>query len=378
MQGKVNRQEIIEKQAEAQLRMTQIIELAAKEERELTDAEKAEFDRELRSAQLMQSKLSVSFDEKSPTRRQLEVICNAIDDIINKRDTSKYGQMVSGNEIKYRAESTTTSTQTAAITPDFVTEVIEPLQKRLIVNKLGCTIINNPSGNVKLPVSSNIEARIEGETTKAEGQNISFTAKLATPKRVSVSIPFSNRSIRMSSVNLLAYAQKLMIIAAAQAINKWMFSETLLSGASNGCFVGLTPASVTKANFGWDDVVALETAVAANDVDITDGTAAYVASAKMAGLLKTTEKSAGSGRYLVESGMMNEYPVLVSNHVGSKSLGFGVFSSVAVIQYEDFNIVVDTVSRASENITQITYNCDFDIEVIEPKAFSLLQVSDLA
>lgn len=375
---KPTHQEIIEKQAKTQVRMLELLELAASENRDLTEAERIEYDREYRTAQYLQTQLAGTVQPNTPARRQLEVIVEAIDAIVNQRDVSQYGDMVAGNEIKYRAELQTTSTSVAAITPDYHTEIIEPLQKKLIVDKLGCTIINNPTGNVKLPTSNNVDATIEGETTKTTAQQVKFSAKSADPKRVSICIPFSNRSIRQASINLISYAQKLMVIAAAQAINKWMFSETQLTNASKGCFVDSTPVNVTKATFGWDDVVGLETSVAEQDVDITDGTSAYVASAKINGLLKTTEKSAGTGRFLIEKGVMNEYPVLVSNHVGANSLGFGVFSNVAVIQYEDFNIVVDAISRANENITQITYNCDFDIEVIEPKAFGLLKVTDLA
>lgn len=371
------RQRAMEEQSKSQLRMQELLELAAKENRSFTPDEAAAYDLEFRKVQYNQTLLAGTVTQNSVARRQMEVIAEAIDCIVNNRDTSKFGDMVNKNTVIYRAEAQTTTTETADITPDYSTEVIEPLQKKLIVDKLGCTIITNPTGNVKLPTSTNVEAKIEGETTKAVGQNITFSAKLATPKRLSVVVPFSNRAIRMGSINLVAYAQKLMITAAAQALNKWMFSETKLTGASNGVFVGLTPVETTKATFGWDDVVGLETAVAEQDVDITDGTAAYVASPKINGLLKTAEKAAGTGRYLVEGGMMNDYPVLVSNHVAANTLGFGVFSNVAVIQYEDFNLVVDAISRADENITQITYNCDFDIEVIEPKAFGLVKVTDL-
>jgi hypothetical protein len=76
----------------------------------------------------------------------------------------------------------------------------------------------------------------------------------------------------------------------------------------------------------------------------------------------------GVGRYLLEDGNMNGYPVLVTNSAshtcGAGSSGnlltFGNWNDLCITQWGGYDITVDPYTVASEGQVRIVINCYFD------------------
>ncbi|MGL5894506.1 MAG: phage major capsid protein, partial [Bacteroidales bacterium] len=231
-------------------------------------------------------------------------------------------------------------------------------------------------GKAKYPTVNNVTCYVEGENTKLKDQVLKFDGKDASPKRVGLNIPFSNRAVRNATLDLLSYARKVEVQAAAQLLNKWMFSTTTIEGCSAGPFVAPFAEATEKEKgaLAFEDIVSLETTIEAKDV-VIDETAAYVVHPTIYGFLKTTKLDEGSGKFLIEGGMMNGYPVLRSSHVSEKVIGFGVFSNVDVLQYGDVDVTVDQLTRKNENITQVMFQTDYDIVTVRQEAFACIKIA---
>lgn len=106
-------------------------------------------------------------------------------------------------------------------------------------------------------------------------------------------------------------------------------------------------------------------------VDVTDGTAAYVCTPKVYGALKSTPKAAGTAEMICQNGMVNGYPVLVTNYMDADSIGFGVFSNAAIGQFGDMDLVIDPYTGAKSNVVNFVLNTDYDIVVARPEAFAI-------
>ena len=119
------------------------------------------------------------------------------------------------------------------------------------------------------------------------------------------------------------------------------------------------------------NVVELESTVMNAGVDVTDGTAAYVCTPKVYGALKSTPKAAGSAEMICQNGLVNGYPVLVTNYMDADSLGFGVFSNVALGQFGDMDLVIDPYTGAKSNIVNFVLNSDYDIVIARSEAFAI-------
>ena len=150
-----------------------------------------------------------------------------------------------------------------------------------------------------------------------------------------------------------------------------MFSGTALAGASNGVFVKAAPNVEYDTALTFADVVALETAVMDEGIDVTDGTAAYVCTPKVYGKLKSTPKEKGSAEMICQNNMVNGYPVLVTNYMDTDTIGFGVFSYVGIGQFGDMDLIIDPYTAAKKNIVNFILNTDYDIVVARPEAFAI-------
>ena len=131
-----------------------------------------------------------------------------------------------------------------------------------------------------------------------------------------------------------------------------------MAGATDGCFVK------TKADVEYDialtfaNVVALETTVMDNGADVTDGTAAYVCTPKVYGALKTTPKEKGSAEMVCKDGMINGYPVFVSNYMDADTIG-------------EMDLIIDPYTDAKSNVVNIILNTDYDLVTARTEAFAI-------
>lgn len=378
-------QELISKIALIKEEMRELIDNAEVQERSLNEEEKIFFDSKENEIKQLELQLENEIKERSvETNAQtenkdtntntqmkfIEKIALGMQAIANNRSIEDLDN-VAGNTIQLRATANTTSAEVDAIRGEYATELLEPLQAALIVDKLGIKVINTGKA-VVMPSVSNVEATIEGETTALVGQKLAFSKTKVNPFRVGLSLPFSNTAIKEADMNLVSYAINLCGKAEAQLINKVMLSATAVNN-QKGAFVDALSGVTANTTPSYKEIVKLAAKVKKADV-ILDETAAYVISPEMEAELKTTPMDAGSGRFVLENGMMNGYPVLVSSAVG-KYVGFGVFSNFLIQKVGTPDMVIDNLSRSKENITEVNFNDNIALQVVRPEAFAAFKVA---
>lgn len=268
------------------------------------------------------------------------------------------------------------STTVTPIVPLTIGEIIEPLEKGLILDKVGCKVQTGMVGAWQFPVvAGGVEAELQDENVELTDKKIDISKIAPTPRRVGISIPVSNRAIDQSGGVILDIVRKQLSMALQRLLNKWMFNKTQVSKASDGCFVKAyaTPAVTCKgATPTWAEVLQIEAKVLGAGI-IPDGTAAWVCTSSMYAALKAAPKDAGSGRFIVEDGMIDGYPVFVTEYVEKDMLGFGVFSYELVGQFGEMRMTVDSTSAAvaKKNLTYFVFNTDFDMLTLREEAFAV-------
>lgn len=369
--------ELIDRIALIKEELRELIDNAEVEKRSLNDDEKSLFETkenelkdlqvQLRSTEIIKTQNKT--DKKNMKRNFKENIALAMQAIANNRSNEDL-ENVAGNVISLRANETT-STEVDAIRPEYATELLEPLQDALIVDKLGIKVITTGKA-VVMPSVSSVEASIEGEVTELVGQKLEFSKTKVVPFRVGLSLPFSNTAIKEADINLVNYAINLAGKSEAQLINKVMFAKEAVN-SQKGCFVDAYAAETGNTAISYKNIVKLAAKVKKNNV-IFDNTAAYVVSPDVEAELKTTPIDAGSGRMVLENGQMNGYPVLVSNAVEGY-IGFGVFSNFLIQKVGNPDLVVDNLSRSKENITEVNFNDNIALQVIRKEAFAVMKIA---
>lgn len=377
-------QELIDKIALLKEELRELIDNAEIEKRSLSDEEKVLFENKEQQIKDLQTQIEdtnqrsvdnnieKNTDKINMKRNFKENIAVAMQAIANNRSIEDL-ENVAGNVISLRAANTghTTSTEVDAVRGEYATELLEPLQDALIVDKLGIKVITTGKA-VVMPSVSSVEASIEGEVTELVGQKLEFAKTKVTPFRVGLSLPFSNTAIKEADINLVNYAINLAGKSEAQLINKVMFANAEVNG-QKGAFVDAYAAETGNTAISYKNIVKLAAKVKKANV-IFDNTAAYVVSPDVEAELKTTPIDAGSGRMILENGTMNGYPVLVSNAVEGY-IGFGVFSNFLIQKVGTPDMVVDNLSRSKENITEINFNDNVALQVIRKEAFAVMKIA---
>ena len=259
--------------------------------------------------------------------------------------------------------------------PLTIGDIIEPLEKGLILHRLGLKVQHGMTGAWQFPIVAGVEATMEGENVEISDSEIDISKISPSPKRIAIAIPVSNRAINQSNGVIRQIVLKQISMSSARLLNKWMFSDTKIASiASEGCFVN--PKTQISGEITWENVVALECDVMATGVNMEDATGAYVCNAKMYAKLKTTSKDKGSGQMLIDSdGKMNGYPVYVTEYVKANTLNFGIFSYEMLGQFGDANLIYDPYTGAKRNLVYFVYNADYDLFTLRTEAFGTLSVT---
>lgn len=260
----------------------------------------------------------------------------------------------------------------ANVIPLTIGDIIQPLEKGLILSKVGMKMQYGMVGAWQFPIVAGVEATIEDENAEVNDTTIDIGKINPSPKRVTIAIPVSNRAIDQSNGTLLEIVRTQLPMAVARLLNKWMFSPTkITSKASDGCFVN-PKTKINATGNAWKDAITLKGKVMATGV-IFDGTPAYVCSATKYAELESTPRDAGSGLMVIENGKINGFPVFITEYIGEGILGFGIFSYELVGQFGKMRMTYDPYTGAKKNLVYFVFSSDYDMLTLRSEAFGTLK-----
>lgn len=379
---KKNRFQMRNRIKEIDARIAAMADTIESEKRQLTPEEVEERDALVNEKQILQLRYNAvgsSVEQNEQEVSNERAFAEIAESIVRRRNTSEeYAAIVSDNVIDIPATRAFQDTASAApIIPLTIGEVVQPLEKGLILGSVGCKMQYGLTGDWVLPVVAGVEATIEDENAEVADQTIDISSLKPAPKRVSIAIPVSNSAIDQSNNMLLEIVRTQLTMGLTRLLNKWMFNPTKISAkASNGCFVAPKASMVTDA-YSYKDITALRGRVMKKGVQF-DGTTAYVCTATTYADLESTPRVAGGERMIIENGKIDGFPVFITEYVADNMLGFGVFSYEMVGQFGQMRLVVDPYTGAKKNLTYFVLNTNFDMLSVRTEAFGICNVSAVA
>lgn len=369
----------IERIAVIREEMRVYVDAAEAEKRGLTDEEQTAFnslknERSLLQLQLERDALGSVGDGYDGEETRERSFATVVSSICQRRSLDERYEGFADNtsiDIPRTRSIQNMGTIKDSLVPLTIGEIIQPLEKGLILSKVGSRMQYGLVGDFILPVVASVEASIEEENAVVADKKIEVKNLKSNPKRVSITIPVSNTAIDQSNDTLLDIVRTQMIASITRILNKWMFGATkITTTASDGVFVKDTPNLIYDTSLSYADVIALKGAVLKAGV-VVDETAAYVCSAETYAQLESTPRTVGDSRMILEDGKINGFPVYATEYAGSDMLGFGVFSYVLVGQFGKMRMIVNPYTGDSSNTTRFTINTSFDIITMRKEAFAV-------
>lgn len=281
----------------------------------------------------------------------------------------------------------TTTTGAGAVSTVTSADYIDALRNLSIIGPAGFTVINDLQGKFAIPqVTTDHTAYWPGEGT---GSTISTTAMGAVTfagKQVRAHQDFTPTFMNQASFAVENYARSslLGVIAAAvgtAVVNGTGGSNTIL-GLMNNTSTGLvTLLTAAKASSGaivtnltggaptWASVVAMESQVGSQNVDITNGS--YIGSWPCRGAHKATAKSTNAALFICEDNMMNGYPFLATSGMpdtcgtnsASSNLIFVNGSDVVVASWGQPEITFDPYSLSTSGALRVCIGQEVDAQL---------------
>lgn len=250
--------------------------------------------------------------------------------------------------------------------------IIPPLVDKLVFAKAGVTMLTGLVGNVSVPSYAGTTVAWKGEVAAADDGGGAFSEVELSPKRLTAYINVSKQFLLQDGVG----AERMLMENIANAVARKLESTILgvaVGSATQPQGMGykVTTGADTKANAvepTWATIVGLETAVDSSNA--LDGNLAYITNGGGRGILKTAMKEADVAHgYLVdENGLVNGYPLLVTNSAsavaGDDDIGdlvvFGNWADLVIGQWGGYDITVDPYTLAPTGQVKITINAYFD------------------
>lgn len=362
--------------AEINLRFEELATVIEKEKRQMTDDEREERNALVQEKEILQLRLERS-EHNPPTVQEVSqerAFAQLVTAMHGKCEMpEECRSLVNGTDLEIpisRAYQDTASAE--SIIPLTIGDIIQPLEKGLILSKVGMKMQYGMVGAWQFPIVAGVEATIEDENAEVNDTTIDIGKINPTPRRVAIAIPVSNRAIDQSNGALLDIVRTQLGMATARLLNRWMFSPTkITTKASDGCFVN--PGTILNATGkAWKDAIMLKGKVMSTGV-IFDGTPAYVCSATKYAELESTPRDAGSGLMVIENGKINGFPVFMTEYIGEGVLGFGIFSYELVGQFGMMRMTYDPYTGAKRNLVYFVFNADYDMLTLRKEAFGILK-----
>lgn len=262
-----------------------------------------------------------------------------------------------------------TSTQGQEIVAEEKKAILPPLTDKLILAKAGATYLTGLVGNVSIPAYAGTTAGWKGEVAAADDGGGKFTEVEFSPKRLTAVVDVSKLFLAQDSVG----AERMLLDNIANAVARKLestilgtatASATQPGGMAFGITAGDTDAVVSPTHAV---IVGMETSVDTSNA--LDGKLGYLTNGTGRGILKSViEGPSGVGRWLLENGEMNGYPVYVSNSASSACgagssgnlLVFGNWADLCICQWGGYDITVDPYTVANEGQVRIVINAYFD------------------
>lgn len=253
---------------------------------------------------------------------------------------------------------------------------IDALRDVSVVIRAGATQVPGLIGDVSIPrqvTAGSVSWGLYDNSSTVAESNLTLDQVTLSLKTVAGLQTFSHKMLKQSSPMIDSLIQQDLLLQVARAIDNAALEGTGLNNIPTGIVsqVGVNTQTVAAAgNPTWAEAVGFESACATDNALM--GQLAYITTAAVAGKLKTTAKDTGSGIFLMEDGMLNGYPVYVTNHLAANRIVFGNFADLLIGQWGSFEILADPYgSNFALGNVSVRIFADTDIAVRHAQSFCI-------
>ena len=220
---------------------------------------------------------------------------------------------------------------------------IDALRAAMVTTRLGARVMSNLQGNVAIPKLSTGTSTywVAEDGAPTEGQPV-FASVSLTPKNLASFVQISRNLLVQSDPSVEAVIQDDITKAIAVAIDAAALAGTGSSNQPTGILATTGIGSVSFSSAGaptFAEIVAIESAISADNA--MGANMAFVTTPALAGVLKTTTKDSGSGRFVSEENSIMGYSVNPTSSMTANTILLGDFSQLMIAQFGAIEVITE-------------------------------------
>ncbi len=362
-------------------RINEIAEICATEQRERNEAEDQEFTALVRENQWLQMKVQAAQGESLRHRESVPV---NTDKVLreNLLERSRKVTVLLTREGDTVNPQTTEALADTGIIPTSEQEMLKPIRKGLIYDKVGLNIRSGLSGTLRWPKHGKAVASFADEAERLVDSSIQWDKLETNGHRLGIAVPVTREELQDSHGIVESVVKEEMPKAIIDLINGALFSTTDKYTAANGTektrkVVGPFVAASKKATqfagaLPTRKELLMMVASVAEKIDLV--APCFVMTEAMKAELCDVKVDSGSGRFLCENGMILGYPVYTTSEIGAGNIGFGDWSYQAAGFFGDWSLVADPYTLLRSNSVDFVLNARFGTVTLREDAFVLGKV----
>ena len=376
-----DRNTLIAKREQVDLRMREIEDTVAAEKRERNEQENLEYQKLNNDFARLSREIASNFDtvnmlnqKPAETKSQGVMLREAFSAIVAKGGKSEFAVAR-----EWSAGVDTAELMAGGMIPLTIKDILPPLEMGLIHDKVGIPMETGVVGDIQWPIMGAVEATVKGEKEALTDTGIDMSKVVAKKVNVGITIPVTGSAITSTSYDLLGEVQKNARAGFTRLLNRVIFSHQNFTSDFHGPFAGAKASGTFAASVPtYKELLAMKGKVFAEGVEAVGF--CYVMSENMKSILEATPTDAGSGRMIIENGTIGGYPVFTTEYINYGSnkekaaveyIAAGCFGYLPVNQYGSLRVIVDPYTRAKEDVVEVTINSDWSITTLRPEAFAL-------
>lgn len=353
-----------------------ILALAKKEERELTEDENSEFDeneKKLKELNEEEEELEKELEETPDENKEEQK--NIDKDNMEKKNFSLIKEirsaMDSGKTINMRTSNYSVAANGEDVVETDILDIMTPLRANLVLTKAGAKFMGGLVGDVQVPLMSATNVSWAAEEGAASDGSGSFTNVTLSPKRLTAYVPITLQMLAQDSQDVEAKIREDIIKAVQDKLE-----ATILGYAAGtttqpaGVFYGATLTEITTYN----DLCDFEAGVEENNVY---GNMHYILTPKAKAGLRGMIKGTNNTGMVWTAGEVDGIPAEVTTNLVCESSNvngilYGDFSNLAIGAWDNvqLDVVRDSASLKNGCVTLII-NAFFDAKVLRSEAFAM-------
>jgi len=258
------------------------------------------------------------------------------------------------------------------VATELSSDFISLLKNASVLAQTGSTILTGLTGNISIPRQGSQQTSYwVGEGSSVTESDMTIEQVNMVPRTIGAMTDISRKLLIQSSLDVESLVRSSLASSVALEIDRAALYGLGSSSEPLGLHnvTGIATENVGNDDPSFGDVVNMESDISVGNA--LTGSLAYVTRANIAGAMKVKTKDSGSGRFVNEDGVVNGYPLYVSNQIESGDIWFGNWSELILGYWSGLDLQVDPYTGGASGNVRVRVLTDVDVAVKHPQSFCL-------